>query len=174
MAIVTSAMSGPLMRWVLRQKQPQRLINMLSPKLFIPDLRATTRREALRELLTMADQQAGIEDYDRVERLVWQREELAATGIGNGIAIPHARISGLKAAIVVVGISEPGIDFDAPDGQPAHVLFLLLTPREDPSVQLNLSANIAQKFRDPESLSKVLRTSNYTELLATLKILDAH
>jgi Kef-type K+ transport system membrane component KefB/mannitol/fructose-specific phosphotransferase system IIA component (Ntr-type) len=174
MAIVTSAMSGPLMRWVLRQKQPHRLLNMLSPKLYLQDVRATSRREAIRELLTLADQQVGLESYDQVERLAWQREELAATGIGNGVAIPHARIAGLKSAVVVVGISEPGINFDAPDGQPAHVIFLLLTPREDPAVQLSLSANIAKTFRDPESLPKVLRAANYTELLATLKILEAH
>jgi Kef-type K+ transport system membrane component KefB/mannitol/fructose-specific phosphotransferase system IIA component (Ntr-type) len=174
MAIVTSAMSGPMMRWVLRQRKPQRLIGVLSPKLYLQDLRATSRREAIRELLTLADQQVGLGDYEQAERLAWQREELAATGIGNGVAIPHARIPGLKSAIVAVGISEAGINFDAPDGQPAHVLFLLLTPREDPSVQLNLSANIAKTFRDPESLSKVLRTTNYTELLATLKILESH
>jgi Kef-type K+ transport system membrane component KefB/mannitol/fructose-specific phosphotransferase system IIA component (Ntr-type) len=172
LAIITSAMSGPLMQWVLRQRQPHRLINMLSPKLFLPDLKATSRREVIRELLTLADQQVGLADYDQVERLAWQREELAATGIGNGVAIPHARIPGLREAVVVAGISEAGINFDAPDGQPAHVLFLLLTPREDPAGQLNLSASIARTFRDPESLTKVLRTNNYTELLATLKILE--
>lgn len=174
MAIVTSAMSGPMMRWVLRQKQPHRLIGMLSPKLFLSDMKATTRREAIRELLTLVDQQVGLADYDEIERLAWQREEVAATGIGNGVAIPHARIAGLKGPIVAVGISEAGIDFDAPDGQPAHVIFLLITPQEDPSVQLNLSASIARTFRDPESLPKVLRANNYTELLATLKILEAH
>jgi mannitol/fructose-specific phosphotransferase system IIA component (Ntr-type) len=174
MAIVTSAMSGPMMQWVLRQRQSQGLINVLAPKLFLSDLKATTRREAIGELLTFADHQVGLEDCEQIERLTWQREELAATGIGNGVAIPHARIAGLKEAIVVVGLSEAGINFDAPDGQAAHIVFLLLTPAEDPSVQLNLSANIAKTFRDPESLPKVLRTKNYTEFLATLKILDSH
>jgi Kef-type K+ transport system membrane component KefB/mannitol/fructose-specific phosphotransferase system IIA component (Ntr-type) len=174
MAIVTSAMSGPMMRWILRQKQPHRLINMLSPKLFLSDLKATTRREAIRELLTQADQQVELANYEMVEQLAWQREEVAATGIGNGVAIPHARVPGLKSAIVVVGISEAGINFDAPDGQPAHILFLLLTPKEDPSVQLNLSASIAKSFRDPESLRRLLQSRNYTEFLAKLKTLEAN
>ncbi|MDZ4656935.1 MAG: cation:proton antiporter [Bythopirellula sp.] len=172
MAIVTSAISGPLMRWVLQQRQPHKLLRMLSPKLYQPDMLATTRREAIQELAALAHQYHDI-DIEAVETLAWQREEIAATGIGNGVAIPHARLAGLKEAIVVVGISEPGINFDAPDGQLAHVLFLLLTPREDPTVQLGLSANIAQTFRNPDSLQQVLRAGNFTELLAALKILES-
>ena len=172
MAIVTSAMSGPLMRWVLQQRQPQNLLRMLSPKLYQQDMLATSRREAIHELAALAQQHCDIE-LETVESLAWQREEIAATGIGHGVAIPHARLAGLQEAIVVVGISEPGINFDAPDGLPAHILFLLLTPRDDPSVQLGLSANIAQTFRDPDSLQDVLRATNFTELLAALKILES-
>jgi Kef-type K+ transport system membrane component KefB/mannitol/fructose-specific phosphotransferase system IIA component len=173
MAIVTSAMSGPMMRWVLRQRQPQKLLNVLSPKLYLREMTSATRRDAIRELAAMTKPQYNL-DLAEIEHLAWQRETVAATGIGNGVAIPHARVPGLKEAIVIVGTSDAGINFDAPDGQPAHVIFLLLTPREDPTVQLNLSANIAQTFRDPDSLQKVLRTTNFTELLATLKIIDAH
>jgi Kef-type K+ transport system membrane component KefB/mannitol/fructose-specific phosphotransferase system IIA component (Ntr-type) len=173
MAIVTSAMSGPLMRWVLRQRQPDRLLTALSPKLYLRDMLSTTRREAIRELAALTQPQFNL-DLAQLEHMAWQRETVAATGIGNGVAIPHARVPGLKEAIVVVGTSDAGINFDAPDGNPAHIVFLLLTPREDPTVQLNLSANIAKTFRDPDTLQKVLRTTNFTELLATLKIIDAH
>ncbi len=172
MAIVTSAMSGPLMRWVLRQRQPHQLLRVVSPKLYLRQMLATTRREAIRELIALAHQHYDL-DLENIEQLAWQREEVAATGIGNGVAIPHARIAGLKDAIVVVGISEAGINFDAPDGRPAHILFLLLTPREDPSVQLGLSANIAQTFRDPNSLRHVLQARNFTEFLAKLKVLES-
>ncbi len=173
MAIVTSAMSGPLISWALRQRQPHRLLASLSPKLYLREMRSTTRREAIRELAALAEEHVD-SDLAVIEHLAWEREVVAATGIGNGVAIPHARVPGLKEAIVIVGTSDPGINFDAPDGQPAHIIFLLLTPREDPTVQLNLSANIAKTFRDPDSLQKVLRTTTFTELLAALKILDSH
>jgi mannitol/fructose-specific phosphotransferase system IIA component (Ntr-type) len=88
------------------------------------------------------------------------------------VAIPHARIDGLKDPIVAVGLCDSGIEFDAPDGQPAHVVFLLLTPRKDPSVQLELSANISQIFRDPHALERVQRAQNFTEFLAALKLLE--
>ena len=71
-----------------------------------------------------------------------------------------------------MGLSDGGIDFDAPDGQPAHALFFLVTPLQEPDVQLALSANIAHIFRNPESLEHVLSASNFTEFLATLKTLE--
>jgi mannitol/fructose-specific phosphotransferase system IIA component (Ntr-type) len=106
------------------------------------------------------------------EAAVWAREDAVATGIGHGVALPHARIAGLKEPVVVVGLSEAGVDFDAPDGQPAHVIFLILTPTDDPSVQLDLAADIARAFVHEHALERVLRAQSYTEFLATLKTLN--
>jgi len=169
MAIATSVMSGPMMRWILRQQQPHRLAPTLSPKRFIRNLKSTTRRQAIHELADLAQEQGNL-DAEAIERLAWAREQMTATGIGNGVALPHARLSGLKEPVVVVGISEPGIYFDSPDGRPAHVIFLLLTPRDNPTAQLDLSAHIAQLFRKPAALQNVRRAKNYTEFLAALKI----
>jgi mannitol/fructose-specific phosphotransferase system IIA component (Ntr-type) len=168
MAMVTSALGGPLIRWVLRRPKPHRLLTFLSPKLFIAHLVADNRLDAIRELSAVAAQHSGVEAF-AIEKLAWRREQLAATGIGNGVAIPHARLDEITEPVVVLGISEPGISFDAPDGQPAHVLFLLVTPRSDPAFQLELSADIAHLFRMPRCLERMLRASNYTEILAALK-----
>jgi Kef-type K+ transport system membrane component KefB/mannitol/fructose-specific phosphotransferase system IIA component (Ntr-type) len=168
MAIVTSTLSGPLIRRTLRRRQPHRLLAAISQKLFIRNLRAVTRLDAIHELCLLAAQQAGL-DGGRIEALAWKREQLAATGIGNGVALPHARLPGLKTPLVVTGLSEAGVEFDAPDGLPAHVIFLLVTPLEEPAAQLELSADIASIFRHPGVLERVLRAANYTEFLAALK-----
>jgi mannitol/fructose-specific phosphotransferase system IIA component (Ntr-type) len=171
MAIVTSAVSGPLMRWTLQRRQPNRIVTHLSTGRFRREMVAGKRREAIRELVELAV--AGVDlNADGVDSSVWEREQLLATGIGHGVAIPHARIEGLKDPIVAVGLSDSGIDFDAPDGQPAHIVFLLLTPRKDPSVQLELSANISQIFRDPHALERAQRSQNFTEFLAAMKTLE--
>ncbi len=171
MAILTSALSGPLMRWVLRRPKPHRLLSYLSPKLFVRDLKAESRLDAIRELSTVTAQQSGL-DADAIERLAWQREQIAATGIGHGVAIPHARLADIGEPVVAVGISDAGISFDAPDGQPAHIVFLLVTPRSDPEAQLELSADIAHTFREPQGLERVMRASTFTELVAALKTLS--
>jgi mannitol/fructose-specific phosphotransferase system IIA component (Ntr-type) len=167
-AIVTSGLSGPLIRRTLRRRQPYRVLSFLSSKMFIRNLRAESRLDAIRELAVVATRDTRVNAAE-IERLAWNREQVAATGIGNGVAIPHARIDALKEPLVVVGISEAGLPFDAPDGQPAHVVFLLVTPRADPAVQLDLSSDIARMFRDPHCLERVLRAANVTELMAALK-----
>lgn len=169
MAILTSAASGPLIRRILSRKQPRSLQMYLSPKLFLPDLQAENRRDAIRELANAAAQQSGL-DAARLEAAAWAREQLAATGIGHGVAVPHLRTPDVEQPLVVVGLSEAGVDFDAPDGQIVHVIFLLITPASDPGVQLELSANISQHFRDPHSLERILRAESYTEFLAALKV----
>jgi mannitol/fructose-specific phosphotransferase system IIA component (Ntr-type) len=123
---------------------------------------------AIRELATAVAQHSGVEASE-IERVAWAREQTVATGIGHGVAIPHARRAELKEPIVAVGISEAGVDFDAPDGQPTHVVFLLVTPRADPAVQLDLSADISRLFRQPNCLECVLRARSFTEFLAAIK-----
>ncbi|HEV7282864.1 MAG TPA: cation:proton antiporter [Pirellulaceae bacterium] len=171
MALLTSAAGGPLMRYFLRRKQPGRLIPLLAPRYFVRELKATTRQEAIAELGTVAGEQAGV-DVAEVELLAWNRERVAATGIGNGVALPRARLKGLPSALAIVGISEAGVSFDAPDGLPAHLIVLVLTPQEDPSTQREISADVARRFRDPAAIQRILRTTNFTEFLAQVKMLE--
>ncbi len=167
MAIVTSMMSGPAMRLILRPAR-RRLQDALSSKLFLRELKAESRRAAIHKLTTVACEAAGL-DARTVEGAVWAREEALSTGIGNGVALPHAQVEGLGKPLVAVGISESGIDFDAPDDRLAHVIFLILTPRDDLGAQLELASEIARLFSDPSMLERVLRTNSYTDFLALIK-----
>lgn len=168
MAISTSAISGPLMRRILKVQQPLNIRSFLSPKLYIRNLQAETRLHAIRELAQIAGQEAGI-DPQKIESLAWEREQVAATGIGNGVAIPHARVQGLKNAVLAVGISNGGVEFDAPDGQPAHIVFLLVTPAGDAAIQLELYSHISKMCREPRNVERLCRAASFTEFLAVVK-----
>lgn len=168
MAIFTSAVSGPLIRWALRRPKPYRVASLLSPKLFLPRLEADSRFGAIRELAALAAAQSGL-DASAIVRQAWQRELIDATGIRNGVAIPRAQFAELKEPLVAVGISEAGLPFDSPDGQPAQVLLLIVTPSADQSIQHELAADISRLFRDPSCLDRTLRAKNFTELLAAFK-----
>jgi mannitol/fructose-specific phosphotransferase system IIA component (Ntr-type) len=167
MAMVTSMLSGPAIRAILRPARKWRPRNALSSKLFLRDLKALTRREAVEEMVRMACGPAGL-DPESIIAAVWAREEALSTGIGNGVALPHARVAGLREPVVAVGICEGGIDFDAPDGQPAYVIFLILTPAADPRAQLTIAAEIARLFRKQPMLDRALRTKNFTDFLALM------
>ncbi|MDY0292045.1 MAG: cation:proton antiporter [Desulfuromonadaceae bacterium] len=167
MAMVTSMISGPSMCLILHKEKKWKLRDVLSAKLFIRGLQARTRREVIREMVTAVGE-VGDLDAGALELAVWAREEVMSTGIGNGVALPHARVVGLDRVWVAVGISSRGIDFDAPDGKLANLIFLILTPGNDPSAQLDVAAEITRRFREPEAVVAALHTENFTDFLALM------
>lgn len=172
MALVTSMVGGPLVQSVLGLRKPRRLEDFLTARTFLRRVKGGTRRDVIRELAVVACA-AGNCDLDSVEHAVLAREETTHTGIGNGIAVPHARIDGLVRPIVALGISENGIDFDAPDAAPAHLVFLVLTAREDDGAQLEIVSAIGSTFRSRRALERALQAQNLTEFLALIKGEDA-
>lgn len=167
MAMATSMMSGPLMRLVLRYPAGRKLADALSPRQFVAGLAAEAPAAAVRELAAAACAAVGL---DRAATLaaVSAGDVAAGAGLGNGVAVPHVHLDGLKEVIVVVGISDRGIDFDAPDGEPAHVVFLLLTPLRDSGASSDLTAEIEALFRDRALSARAARAQGFAEFRALL------
>lgn len=168
MAMVTSMISGPSMRLVLHKEKKWTLRDVLSAKLFIRGLRGHTRQQVIREM-TLAVGEVADMDASVLELAVRAREEVLSTGIGKGVALPHARVAGLDEVWVVVGVTLNGIDFDAPDGKPANLIFLILTPEDDPSAQLDIAAEITRRFRDQDTVDAALRAEHFTDFLALMR-----
>jgi len=168
MALATSMMSGPAMQRILHLRRPRRLADLLAQRNFAGWLKSADRREAVRELSLAVSAANGL-NSDVIDAAVWAREEMMATGMGNLVAIPHARIEGLKTPLVAVGLSQRGIDFDAPDGEPAKLLFMILTPKDDQGAQLEILAEISRTFGDDENRQRALRATGFTEFLGVVK-----
>lgn len=106
-----------------------KLLGFLDERAIVLDMKATTKEEAIRELLDVAVEQGELKakDVGKVFELVMEREQRGSTGLGAGIAIPHVKdcpgLSGLTGAL---GRSSEGIPFDAIDGNPVHLVFLIL------------------------------------------------
>ncbi len=168
MALVTSLLSGPLMQHVLRLKKARRFVTFFPPQGFILRLDSNDRWSAIHELSKLASPLIDKKSED-ITRAVYAREKMMATGIGQGVAVPHARLPGLTAPLVLVGLSRTGIDFDAPDATPAKVIFLILAPQDDDGVQLEILADIAATFKVDEIRAKVGNVNNYVEFLALVR-----
>jgi mannitol/fructose-specific phosphotransferase system IIA component (Ntr-type) len=167
MSVVTSMIAGPAMRLVLRLRKRRQLADYITSKSFAGWIKPTDRREAIEALCRVAA--SNDVSADVILEAVLAREGTMPTGIGNGVAIPHARIEGLQSPILVLGLSAAGIDFDAPDGEPSHVIILILCPIDDDGVQLQILADIARTFSSPAARREFLKVNTYTELLATLR-----
>ncbi len=168
MAIVTSMISGPAMKFILNPIKSWRLHDALFSKLFVRELKSLSRYDAINEMVQIVCREFNL-DNDNVKRVVWEREKAMSTGIGKGVALPHARIEQLAYPLVAVGISDTGIDFDSPDGKPANIIFLVLTPDTLPESQLTIVSEIARLFRNQNILQNILKTRTFTDFLALIK-----
>ena len=166
MALGTSMLAGPAMQWLLQLKKPRRFTAYVGARSFIAELKATDRFKAILELVPVSGA-VGL-DFNKISDAVFERERVIPTGLGNGIALPHARIKGLAAPQVAMGLSRQGIDFDSPDGELAHIILVILTPEEDQTTALALYRDILSTFKDKAFREKVMGVKSYTELLALM------
>jgi Kef-type K+ transport system membrane component KefB/mannitol/fructose-specific phosphotransferase system IIA component (Ntr-type) len=167
MAIVTSLISGPLMQKILRLKKPRRFIDFVPMRGFIR-LSSTNSKTAISELVDSIGTVNGLTS-EEIVKAVLKREQLMPTGIGHEIAVPHARMKGISHPVVAVGIAPEGIDFKCPDGKPARLIFLILTPIDDNGAQVEILADIARTFRAMDFRKAAISTVGMTEFLALVK-----
>lgn len=143
---------------------------LLDESLIIPDLHSPDREGALREmirLLCVRDRRYSGKDL--FEKLL-ERERLGSTAIGDGYAIPHCKIKGLDAPVVLLAVSREGVAFDSIDKKPVHAFFLVLTPDENPGVNLEVLAAVALLIRRSGSLLRKMRKARSSgELLALVR-----
>ncbi|MCC5830917.1 MAG: cation:proton antiporter, partial [Phycisphaeraceae bacterium] len=173
MALVTSLLAGPAMQKILQRRQRRRLASILSERQFIPELRAWTRRDAIEEMCQVAGELLDRDPETLTER-VWQRERMMPTSMGDGLAVPHARLEGLERPMIVVGRSRRGVDLDAADGKPGRILCLLLTSTNDPDSQLELLDMVARAFADEQSREDALRANSFIEFMAAIRVSEQH
>ena len=105
---------------------------------------------------------------DRISVELLKRESLGSTGTGGGVAIPHARIADLKKPFGTLVRLKHAIDFDAIDGKPVDIIFLLLLPAQSQGDHLTALASVARRLRDPESVQRLRRAANDAELYSAM------
>jgi len=168
MALGTSAISGPVMKRLVGGRERRLFLAHLSPRRFVPDLVGRDRAEAIRGLVAVAAPSAGL-DVAALADAVLAREAIMPTGVGEGIAIPHARLPGLSAPIVALGVSHTGIDFGAPDGELSRLIVLVVTPEHDDLIQIELLAEIARTLQNAATRRAVANAHGFEELSDVLR-----
>jgi Kef-type K+ transport system membrane component KefB/mannitol/fructose-specific phosphotransferase system IIA component (Ntr-type) len=148
MALVTSLVAGPAMKWLLYQAEPDEdVVTLLRRGAFVSELHARTPGDAIGELVrALGSLLTGIKR--RARDAVVERELVAATGLGDEVAVPHAAVEGLDRPLLAFGRAPQGIDFDAPDGRPARFVFLLLIPPKAYDDEIRILASIARATTD--------------------------
>lgn len=127
--------------------------DLLNPALMIMDLKAQTAQEAVTELCQLAAQQKIVSSAEILAKKIWQRERQISTGIGHGIAMPHAQSRIIYSSCVIFAKSKAGIDFAAIDQKPVHLFFMLLAPAKTDAEHLHLLAQLSQLLLNKDLLA---------------------
>jgi mannitol/fructose-specific phosphotransferase system IIA component (Ntr-type) len=136
----------------------------------ISDVTGVTEKTAFlkRVVAHMARQVKGLDSEALLKDLL-EREKVASTGIGHGIAIPHAYAAGTEAMIVALFRAPEGLHFDAIDGLPVHLVFTLTGPRSAELLHLKLLARIARLFSHKSIYDRILRATSHREIISLCK-----
>jgi Kef-type K+ transport system membrane component KefB len=168
-AVISSLIVGPWLAWSIRRRQQVDILEFFSRRTVIPSLRGTTPSEVIGELCAKLAEYDERLDADALYGAVHRREDLMGTGIGNGIAVPHARLAELSVPVLTFGRSIPGIDWDSPDGRPVHLVFLLLTSEQEAGQQLQILAALGQGMSSEDTRRRLAQADNSQQVWSALR-----
>ncbi|MEN9873224.1 MAG: hypothetical protein RL186_121 [Pseudomonadota bacterium] len=134
------------------------LADLIHPDAIIHRLKSAHKTEVLLSMAEVAARVYGVDVSATLESTL-ERERLGGTGVGDGVALPHARLKSITAPAAVLAVLESGVDFDAPDGGTSDIIVLLLSPEDAGADHLKALARISRLLRRPE-IQAGLRSAN--------------
>lgn len=133
------------------------------------NLASKTKAEVIEELVDLLVKAKKITDKKNAIKTLLDREELGSTGIGQGVAIPHGKTETIKELVSAFGLSKQGIAFDALDGEPVNLFFLLLAPEGSAGAHLKALARISSLLKDKHFRKALMNATNKEEIIKIIK-----
>ena len=125
-----------------------KILDVLRPEHITLDLKSTAKNDVIAGLADSLFAKESMEVRSEVLNALLEREKLGSTGIGSGVAVPHAKSARTDIIACALGIAKKGLDFEALDGEPAYLVFLLVAPPNSQSEHLNILARIVRLLKD--------------------------
>jgi len=143
------------------------LSDLLEPNAILYALKASSKKQVLQALAEKASALTDIGEREIFDTLL-QRERLGSTGVGNGIAIPHAKLRSIRHIVGMFARLDTPVDFESIDDQPVDIVFLLLAPENAGADHLKALSRIARLLRDPDIVAKLRATRDAQAIYALL------
>ncbi len=140
-----------------------KIADILRPECVIADMQAGAKKDILEELAAPVAREYHL-DLDELVGVLQAREKLGSTGIGEGVAIPHGKMVNLKTVAAAMAKSSQGLDFDAIDGKPCHIFFMLVAPSNSASQHLKALARASMLLKDPALRQKLMETRTAADM----------
>ncbi|MFL5389801.1 MAG: PTS sugar transporter subunit IIA [Myxococcales bacterium] len=137
-----------------------KIAEFLREDLILPELRATDKASVLREICEAISRVNPQLPSARLSEVLLEREKLGSTGVGDGVAIPHGKLSTLNGLLAAFGRSRSGIDFQSIDGKPTYLFFVLFAPENSAGIHLKALARISRLFKTPSFRTAVVEAKD--------------
>lgn len=142
----------------------EELISYFDEQLFLPDLKATTKDELLKEIVDQFIHVKYLKNSDIVLEMLHKREVLGSTGIGKGIAIPHGRTTSASEIMIAFGKSKTGIEYDSIDGKAIHLVFMIIAPPQDENnMYLPILGKMVEILNKAKNRNKLMAAETFAE-----------
>jgi len=145
------------------------LLDILSEESTIVDLQGETKEDIIRELVDVLPMGDVVTDKEKVLMAVLEREKIMSTGIGDGIAIPHGKSDAVSQLAAALGTQRRGVDFEALDGEPAFVFFLLVSPAKVSGPHIKALARISRLLKNDDFKKKLSAATTPAEVLSVIE-----
>jgi PTS system nitrogen regulatory IIA component len=146
-----------------------KITDILSADMIVPALHGRTKANVIAELAGVVAEGHPEVDRGRLVQALEDREKLNSTALGEGVAIPHGKLPGLRRVIAAFGRSPAGIDFSSLDGKPTHLFFLLVAPEDSAGAHLKALARISRLLKDEAFRQRLMAAGGAAELYATIR-----
>lgn len=145
-----------------------KLVEILDPQVVKIGLESVDKEECFEELIDLLIRTGRVTDRDRALEAIYVREKMRSTGIGKGVGIPHGKDKSITKITAVAGTSQEGIEFEAIDGKPVHLVFLVLAEANNPGPHLQTLSEIATCLNVPGTYEKLVNAKSPEEFFHTL------
>ena len=140
----------------------------LNPKLVV-HLKVDDRDEALSSLIQLLDMEGKLLNKEAFHQAILERERIVSTGIGMGVAVPHAKLSGYSTFFIAIGVHHKGIPWDALDGVPVRLVFMIGGPDDKQTEYLQLLSRLTLAIKDEERRKKILQLNQPEDIIALFR-----
>ncbi|MFW6052311.1 MAG: PTS sugar transporter subunit IIA [Desulfosalsimonas sp.] len=148
-----------------------KILDYMNKDTVLTDLASADKKGVIDELAEPVAKQTGV-DHREIVRVLIERERLGSTGIGEGIAIPHGKISRLDSLALGFGLSRKGVNFEAIDGKPTYLFFLLLSPDNSTGLHLRILARISKLLKEESFRRQLMQAKTAEDVIETLRGVD--
>jgi PTS system nitrogen regulatory IIA component len=150
-----------------------KITEILNADMVVPDVGGTTKPQVLRELARPLAAKYRDLDLAAITAVLAERERLGSTAIGDGIAIPHGKMPGVKQILGIFGRHLRGVDFESLDGRPTHLFFVLVAPEDSTSLHLKALARVSRLFKDGSFRERLMNAKDADEIFRLIVEEDA-